>query len=301
MGFIYAGGSKLVAYQAYENLFGTLNGIVTSANFYWLLHISTGLLSSVILDQSGLASTGSMLSANFVWMSFSILTVYIISYRVFSNILVSCFSSAPFFLMPWLYNSDHAPHDLIVFLYSNTVPGLDAIFLYAMTISLLLLCAWGSKLESKSIAVLSGISVAVALMGRGNALMPVLMLTAIPYVFILASLFYRKDRASLVKYCLLHFIPLIAIALYYYSHTWAAINEYYYFVGRELDKPITDKFFGLIWILKNVPGFLFVGRADTLGTYFFSLFSHVLVLNSAYWLQKNLRQVNVYSGRVRVC
>ncbi|MFL2582855.1 MAG: hypothetical protein ACJ0Q9_00535, partial [Gammaproteobacteria bacterium] len=120
----------------------------------------------------------------------------------------------------------------------------------------------------------------------------------VPYAFAVASVYCRNDRISLIKFFLLHFIPMITVVLYYYSYTWDSINEYYYFVGRELDKPLADRVLGLVWILKNVPGFLFSGQTNTLVTYFFSCVWQILFLVTACWSTKTLWKIRTVKGHL---
>lgn len=241
-------------------------GRAFTANWYWLLNILTVIFSPILIKEAFSISI-----VNFVMWTFASISLFKLgSYLKLGFV----FSFLATFLI-WFFPINFGFLDYA----SIPVLGLDSIFIAAVQVALFFTIIYSLDPTNLKNSLIAGISVGVAVWGRGNSLPVVGMIIFVPLLFILYRLWKREDRRLVIGSLTLFTLICIAFMTIFFILQGRGIFAYYnhhmHFVTRHIWS-IHDA----MPYLKNIPGFFFWRDENSLLTILISISFHFLSILS---------------------
>ena len=264
--FTYTNGFFVLLDYAHDDFWLAIEKAFVS-NWYWLINIMVVIISPILIKEPFSLSLVNILMFGLATCSFYRLARYF-KFGMGLSFILS--------IILWLYPINYG------FLTYESVPvlGLDAMFTGILYVALANMIIYALEPEKTRNALLAGISVGLAVWGRGNSL-PVVFMVILGPLLVLTYKIWQKRELQLVQ----KFISFVAISLsmsiIFYLIQWGPITTYYTahkaFVTRH-QLNIVD----ILPYIKNIPGFFFWRSEDSITTISISWISHIFVLFSLY-------------------
>src|SRR3989338_7270536 len=249
--------------------FDYLKGILRSfkANWYWLMNLSISFFSPLLIKEPF-----SISFVNFFMWGLASASYFRLARQLKFNISFSFMSAWLIWLFPINFG----------FLEYSAIPviALDSMFMGALNLAMANTLAFVITPQRMRNAIIAGISVGLAIWGRGNSLAVVSLIFFCPFIYLL----FRIRNAEIKKtVCnLLIFAAIVgAMCAFYYGMQSPGILKYY--------KDHLRLSTGHHWSLKdsmqfliNVPGFFFWRAENSFPTVFFTVSGHALILVSLF-------------------
>lgn len=252
---------------AHKDYWNTLPSIFTR-NWLWLINSLIVLLSPILVK-----APYSISLVNFIMFFFATASIFRLAIHLNFNVFKSLILS----FLWWLYPSNYG-----FYMYQSTpVLGLDAMFLNALVVATLNTIIYSIDPEKIKNALISGISIGIAVWGRGNSAPIVLMVIFIPFVHTFRQLWIKEfwsNKKQLISVLLFLSIPVL-MATWFYIQNFYPLKAYYAHHFHFYDRHIWNLQDSIHWII-NVPGFYFWRSINTITIFLFSILSHVVCLVS---------------------
>jgi hypothetical protein len=279
--FTYTLSLYTIVDLAHAGRIKALRTVLSSSNWYWLQNLLVVILSPVLVKQPA-----SLALINFVMFCGGLLALL----TVLRRFGVPARAAFLLELVLWLSPMHYGFGGECVRYLSLLVLMLETSFFWMLFITALHLILYALHPARTGYAVAAAVFCGLALWGRGNSLVYVVILLSLPVLVIVWTIVSQRAGATRRHVCnLLVFLVVVGgMACWYYYFTWASITSYYSYLssGRvSLGAILAEKLRILVhppaWVVKNIPGIFLCSVRDGMGTCIISLSCHTLILGAA--------------------
>jgi hypothetical protein len=238
-------------------------------SWYWLDNYTLAFISPILIKEPYSISL-----VNFIFFGFATASLFRLArylhYDVISAFLLS--------IILWLFPSNYGFHHTVSLMQMQ----LDTAFLFAVVIAVANILVYSLSIDKTSNAILAGISIGLAVWGRGNSFPYVLICIFFPIVLILVKLVKIK-RSSQFNKSLFNFIifSLLTVVMIggFYLINWKALSGYYSAHSNVIEQQVAINYSGIMTNLKEIPGKFFSFQKLFLP---YTIISHLIVLLSLF-------------------
>ncbi len=268
--FTYSMGFFMLLDQAHVYYWNVLISIFLMDNWYWLINFMIALFSPILIKEPY-----SIAMVNFILFGLAGASIFRLSrclnYTITKSFLLS--------LIPWIFPSNYGFHGPVALLQMQ----LDTAFLFAVVIAVSNTIIYAMDIGKTKNAFWAGISIGVAIWGRGNSLPYVMLSIAYPVIIIVKKLFAEKEGKR--KRNLFNFFIFFALILlscgYFYIKNWSLLSSYYAAQTATVKQQTEINFSGIRTYIRDIPG-RFWCYGESKGIRIATLLTHLLMLLSLY-------------------
>lgn len=273
------GYSKMLMMQidaGQENYFSSIESVFTSKQWYWIYKLPVALLAPILSREPY-----SLCLVNYLFLALATFSLCRVATRFKLNFNSTLLLSLSLWLYPWIYG---LRHEMGLFALS-----LETSFYWILISMVSHLIIYALEPKSYKNAVIAGIFTGLAIWGRGNSFLYVVIVLTFPLGLILTRIIKSPSRSKPLLYPLTAYALLSGVlAAVFYVKYWKGLLAYYGeqakaiefesgLLGLIFNKPeIALK--GWEWISCNFPGIIVFRVPFSFWSQFSTVLSHIFIL-----------------------
>lgn len=217
-------------------------------SYYWLIYFTTCILFPLLVKEPF-----SIVLVNFVIFGFALASIFRLARNLKFSVAASFLLSSILWLFPSNYGFLH-PVSLVQM-------QLDAAFLSTVIIAVSSTLVYALNIEKTINAFWAGISIGIAIWGRGNSLPYILISAGFPFLVVIyetCKAVVEGPKKKIIYNIIIFLAPIIFMISSFYLINWSVLARYYSpHIQAIKEQSFTINFAGVLTCLEKIPAVFF--------------------------------------------